>query len=836
MKRLGRKIRPITLIRAGVAAGVMLLLGAGATSAFGQTCMNSIDDAWVGSSSGVWSIASNWSAGEPSSTCDVFIQSGAAVTLDVNGSTANLTIGSGNSLTLPTVTNASPNLNVGGSSITNNGQIIMAVPVTFGTTGITISATGTVTLSGGGTITLNANSNGGDYLGSSGGATTLLNQSTIEGGGGFDMTFDNASTGLIDANEPGEQLVVGRNNTNGPSTNTGLMEATAGGQLAMGSLTLNNVGGTISASGTNSYVQLEGEGQGGETFTGGTWTTSSGGVIQVVDTTATLDATNGNTITNSGTMQLVDGAPHPGGNFQGTINNTGTIQIESRGSDITLNIPANQTLTLTGPGNVTMGDGTSNSYNNHDFISGGNGPTTLVNESTIQGTGLIENGIAVTNSGTINANVPTGANNLQLWLTRLESPGLTNTGTLEATNGGVLILGAVTLTNTGGTVSASGTGSYVNTYGSSVTGGSFSTSAGGTIYTNQNGGNISTITGITNIGAIVISDTQTAAFSGTVTNTGTITVDSSGNSTTLAIPVGQTLTLSGSGKVIMTNFAQNAIQASSCGSATLINSSTIEGSGTFFTNTNCSGVMTNSGTLLANQTVPLIILAATFTNTGTLSVAAGSTMDFQGGASRFTNLVNGTLTGGKYSVTGTLQIPGNITTNNAGITLTGTTSQILNPNTNALTGFLTNGAKGSFTLAGNQIFTTTGSFNNAGGVKISKGSTFTVGAGGSFNQAGGKLTVDGVLAFSTTANFASGDAFYPAAGSVNIQKGSVFGNGGMLGANVKSSGSVTPGDLATTPGVLGVSGAYTQTSAGSLNADISGTIAGSQYGQLRVSS
>src|SRR4029077_65817 len=144
---------------------------------------------------------------------------------------------------------------------------------------------GTVTLSGGGTITLNANSFGGDGIGGSGAGATLLNEETIQGGGSIDMTFNNASTGVIDGNESGVQLVVGRNNSNGPSTNTGLMEATNGGQLAIGSLTLSNVGGTISASGTNSLVQLEGEGQGGETFTGGTWTTSSGGVIQVVDNT-----------------------------------------------------------------------------------------------------------------------------------------------------------------------------------------------------------------------------------------------------------------------------------------------------------------------------------------------------------------------------------------------------------------------------------------------------------------------------------------------------------------------------------------------------------------------
>ena len=250
--------------------------------------------------------------------------------LDVGDGIANLTIGSGNSLTLPTVTNASPTLNISGSSITNSGQIILSAPVSFGTTGLTLSSGGTVTLSGSGTITLNANSFGGDSIG---GSAKLLNQSTIQGAGGFDMTFNNASTGVINANQSGVQLVVGRNQAQGASSNTGLMEATNGGQMAMGSLTLNNVGGTISASGTGSFVDFTNEGQGGQTITGGTFTTSSGGVIYSGNST-TLDGTNGNTITNKGTL-----AVNVTSNVQGTINNTGTFQILSNSGQAGVNIP-----------------------------------------------------------------------------------------------------------------------------------------------------------------------------------------------------------------------------------------------------------------------------------------------------------------------------------------------------------------------------------------------------------------------------------------------------------------------------------------------------------------
>ena len=332
-------------------AAMILLSLASATSALAQQCT----DSWTGGGGNDnWSNGANWSTGnEPGNTDAVCIQtSGAAVLLDVGDTIADLAVGSGDSLTFPAPANTNNGLSISGSSITNSGQIIMAVPVQFGSTGLNLSSSGTVTLSGRGTITLNANSFGGDSIG---GSAMLLNKSTIQGGGGFDMTFNNAKAGVIDANESGVQLVVGRNQNQGASTNTGLMEATDGGQLTMGSLTLNNIGGTIKASGKNSYVQLEGEGQGGETFTGGTWTTANGGVIQVVDGSALLDGTNGNTITNTGTMALVDGAPHPGGNFQGTLMNNGTLQILSKGNGVGLSIPGGQTFTLTGSGSLTWG-------------------------------------------------------------------------------------------------------------------------------------------------------------------------------------------------------------------------------------------------------------------------------------------------------------------------------------------------------------------------------------------------------------------------------------------------------------------------------------------------
>ena len=612
-------------------AALILLSLAGATSALAQQCT----DSWTGGGgNNNWSNGANWSNGnEPGNSDTVCIQtSGAAVLLDVGDGVAGLALGSSDSLTFPTPANTNNGLSISGSSITNSGQIIMAAPVQFGSTGLNLSSSGTVTLSGGGTITLNANSFGGDSIG---GSAKLLNKSTIRGAGGFDMTFDNAKAGVINANQSGVQLVVGRNQAQGASTNTGLMEATDGGQLAMGSLTLNNVGGTIKASGKNSYVQLEGEGQGNETFTGGTWTTSNGGVIQVVDSSALLDGTNGNTVTNSGTMQLVDGASHPGGNFQGTLMNQGTLQILSRGNGVGLNIPGGQTFTLTGTGSLTMGDGTVNAYNNQNYISG----ATFVNQQTVTGTGGILNLTGFNNSGIINANVPPGTNNLQLQLGRAGAS--TNTGTIEASNGGVLVVGSTTINNAGGIIEAVGANSNVSLVGSlgtsglTISGGTYSTSGGGVVYAYGGATFDGTTSVVTNSGTLIvpnIGNPPNINAGGTLKNTGTIQLlpNSGGDQIFLQLVGGENLTLAGSGTLIMGDGTNNAYNNQPVigddfgGGGIFTNQSTIEGTGTIASGT--LGLI-NSGTINANVPVGANSLLLNVCCEGTSGIVNNGTME-----------------------------------------------------------------------------------------------------------------------------------------------------------------------------------------------------------------
>ena len=485
--------------------------------ALAQSCT----DSWTGADgNNQWNDPNNWSTGSVPGSSDsaCVLLSGAAVNQTNNqDSVANLTLGSTDSFTLSNVPNTNNGFFVDGTFIVNNGQIIIPYnPSNQTGTNLALTSGGNVTLSGTGSIVI---TNGSGITGAGPGGT-LVNQSTITGGGGIenDMALNNQSTGIINANVSGVPLIVGRI---GSSTNTGLLEATGGGQLVMGSLLLNNVGGTIQASGANSYVLLEGEGAGGENFTGGTWTTANGGLIQVVDSTVLLDGTNGNTITNSGTIQVVDGAVHPGANIQGTINNTGSIQLLSKGSQFGINIPSGQTFTLSGSGSLTMGDGTSNAYNNNNNISG---TGIFANQQLLQGTGSINNLGGFTNTGTVNANIPVGTNGLQLVIYRTGTT--SNTGTLEATKGGGLFMQTVGIDNQGGTVKAVGKGSYVNLNAMTLSGGKISDSGGGVIYSEQ-GAIIDGATDgpVTITGAIQIpvsGNNGGGQFQGAVTNNGTI--------------------------------------------------------------------------------------------------------------------------------------------------------------------------------------------------------------------------------------------------------------------------------------------------------------------------
>lgn len=470
----------------------------------------------------------------------------------------------------------------------------------------------------------------------------------------------------------------------------------------------------------------------------------------------------------------------------GTISNAGKINMNSTGGTTELVITGSTTLSGTGTLNM--------SKNADNMILGGG---TFTNQETIQGTGVIgNNNLTLVNSGTIDVNV---AGTVQI----NPSGGTTNTGTLEASHSGILQLTG-TIMNTGGTIWMN-TGGSAQLEGATITGG---TLKGGTIESLKN----STLNGVDNKAAYVVTQTGTTTISGTITNTGTITLASAGSDTFLDLSGNVSLT--GNGLLILGKGGPNIIEGASTGQEVLTNSSTIEGTGNI--GNGFMGLI-NTGSIIANDSTPLVIQASSagFTNNvgnveGKVTVDAGDTLTISG---KFTNFSGTTLTGGTYNVDGTLGFDGaNIVTNAANITLSGTGSQIIDNQggASALANFATNGIRGTFALAGNRNFTTAGNFTDQGTISISAGSTFAVGGGGTYKQAGGMTIVNGILSV-------------PTAGIVDITGGPMLGIGTVDGnLTLAGSGTMSPGPAAKKAGELTINGTYKQT-AGTVAIDLGGT-------------
>jgi hypothetical protein len=343
-----------------------------------------------------------------------------------------------------------------------------------------------------------------------------------------------------------------------------------------------------------------------------------------------------------------------------------------------------------------------------------------------------------------------------------------------------------------------------------ITGGTLTTSGTG-IFEIPSGGGTPTLNGVGLAGILQVDSAASAILKGTVTNSGAILTSSAGGS---QLFMSGPVILNGAGSINLSNLSTNIISAAG-GVGTLTSHNMILGSGVI------ELAFTNQGTVEANQSVPLVIFSSLFDsankfeNSGTLIANTGSTLQVEGA---FTNLVSGTLTGGTYKVNGTLQLPSDITTNAAKITLTGTTSQILDASSaNGLAKLASNSATGSFMLAGNQNFSASGGFSNAGIVKISTGSTFKA---ASYMQTKGTTTVNGALAMN------------PPAGAIEINGGTFLGGGGTVTGNMTSNATVVPANSTSATGKMVLNGRYVQDSTGSLDIRI---MSAKSFSQMSIS-
>lgn len=110
-------------------------------------------------------------------------------------------------------------------------------------------------------------------------------------------------------------------------------------------------------------------------------------------------------------------------------------------------------------------------------------------------------------------------------------------------------------------------------------------------------------------------------------------------------------------------------------------------------------------------------------------------------------------------------------------------------------------------------------FKNSGKTTVNSGTTFTVGS--SYTQSASTTTVDGTLTAPT---------------GLTVNGGTLQGKGTISAAVTVSAGAVIVGDSTSKPGLLTITGSYTQsTKAPKLDVGIGGTTAGTQYSQVSVS-
>ncbi|MHB1768116.1 MAG: beta strand repeat-containing protein, partial [Phycisphaerae bacterium] len=321
------------------------------------------------------------------------------------------------------------NLAIGSSANANANQIFIGAQA--GSNG-NMTVDGTV---GGGPIFVGGNAGG------AGGSGTLTVNSDADMYGGTitvwsgGVLVDNAAVNLnnsISIQSGGNMNTTGSSSIYASSvTNAGLLEVQNGSLSLSGGGPLTNTGGTIQAD-NGTTVQLF-----AATVSGGTL--AGIGTGNFVSTSATLDGTPSGGLTNNTVIGVPDSGSATASDsltLQGTIINNGQINITSTGDDTWLYI--NGPTTISGTGTITLTDKGGNTA----FLAGAASGTndSLTNEGTIQGSGTVGNSIATNadllsfaNSGIINADV--SGKTLMLGATYTFS----NTGTLEATNGGTLV-------------------------------------------------------------------------------------------------------------------------------------------------------------------------------------------------------------------------------------------------------------------------------------------------------------------------------------------------------------------------------------------------------------
>ncbi|MBL8471596.1 MAG: hypothetical protein JNM98_07355, partial [Rhodocyclaceae bacterium] len=556
-----------------------------------------------------------WSGGVFAGLLDV----ASGQTLVISGGSKTL---AGGTLTNDGIVNWSGgNIDVtGNATIANNAQFNITANASLGDLGAGVGNV-SFTNAAGGIIAVN-NSTGAD-LGSNGGGTPNF------------VAFSNSGQIQVDAGQLWiNHLYAGTSGGSFTGASGSSADVASGATLSIGGSASFAAGSVLSGGGslveTHGALSLDGS----TTFTGSA--TVSGGTLNLDSAFALASLTiNGGTanVNVAGTTGLLTQS-------SGTLGGTGTLTLTGAGSSWTGG-------TWSGGGTVHLNGGTDLVLSGTDVFNGHTLDVAAAATVTFGGTGQLNSGgvNTIVNAGTVNF---TGSG----FSAAGGSLTFTNTATLNNLSAGTFTLNSTNLINSGTLNASTGTfaltnGSWTNSGAILIPLGSGGLELNSSTLTNQASGSI-TITSadatpiftfgsgvLANAGTLTYNNAASVGINASVSNTGTINVQSgtlalssfSSNAGSLTIASGATLT----------------------GGGNLANTGVLQGSGTLDLGT---GTLTNNGTIEPGGAGT----AGTLTLTGNLAL----------GSSGVINLEMGGATAGTYdvlAVSGDANLGGNGTLN-----------------------------------------------------------------------------------------------------------------------------------------------------------------------------
>ncbi len=744
-------------------------------------------------------------------------------------------------------------------TLANDATIVGQLNLTGTSFSTSLEIDGPVTLDGGGIIDMTSSTvNRIDGINS----PVLTNTDvTIQGRGtlgGGTLQLNNGASGIIDANVSGGTLTFDPDAN--VSTNSGIMRATNGGQLTFSSGTLDNTGGDIQAQNA-STIRF----QSGHDVSGGDITTSGTGEIELSGATISGGALSTNlTINSGGTLRMAGGTNFIEAN---TVINNGGIGISNNATtvtfqdDVVINSGASYEMQGTSSSTTVTIDGAVDFSGGGEFImdssavnriTGTGVSPTLTNSGVeFKGRGTFgNNSLEIVNlaGGTITANV----NNATYTLDP-NANGITNSGLINATNGGILVLSSGSIDNTGGTIRPENDSIVRVQSNGQISGGSILTSGtgefqfssggvsggGATNFTIGSDGTMRVTTNSTsNIlnanaqidGTGISNNATTLILQGDLVISSGASYEMQGTSFSTQFLIDGTIEMSGGGTFDMTSSTVNRITGNGAGTHQLTNSG-IEFFGRGVIGNNSMEIINAVGGEIRAEvgTLTLDPNASGMTNTGTLSAANSGLLRLNGGT--YDN------TGGLIQArdTGTIQFGGSSFINNGDIETVDT--GVIEFNGGVFTGGsganISTGLNGSIDVVGSSTNSIDANLTNLGTVNINNATDLTLVAGTGTISNQGTININ-TTSFTTELLVSGGEVFIGGGGNIVMTNSTANRIDDVSGGSLRTNNTISGAGTIAANLTLDAGGVINATESSGIN--FNGATAHVNNGTFQVSS